>query len=494
MADTLTPTPVLPGSDADPLYERVAAHVAGLIDAGTLRPGDRVPSVRGLHGQLGVSIATVIHAYRLLEDRKRLEARPQSGYYVRLGAAAPAARAPEPRTTRPPDRPRDVSIAERVVRMVKDIADPRLVPFGGAVPSDACLPTRKLNRLAAAIARRRKDGANGYDPPPGARELRVQVARRYLDAGCALSPDDVITTCGCQEALSLCLRAVAQPGDVIAIESPTFYGHLQTIHAHGMRALEIPTNPRTGVCQDGLEAALARERVKACLFVTNCQNPLGGVMPDDRKRWLVDLLAARDIPLIEDDIYGDLAFGPQRPRVCKALDGGRGLVLLCSSFSKTLAPGMRVGWCAPGPRYHAAVEQLKLFTTLATPTLPQLAIAGFLATGGYDHHLRSLRKFYERQVAVMSDAIARYFPDGTGLTRPAGGHVLWVELPEGTSSLRLLDRAIEHGISIAPGPVFSAAGRYENFVRLNCACPWDERCEEAVRTLGRLVSEQLAAG
>jgi DNA-binding transcriptional MocR family regulator len=461
------------------LYTEVADRVARLIDKGTLRPGQKVPSVRNLSAQLKVSISTVLQAYRLLESRGRIIARPQSGYYVR----APLAPTPVTKNLERPARAATkVVIADPIGRMLAASTDASYIHLGGAIPSDATLPTRQLNRISAAIARRSKRGMNTYDLPPGCAELRAQIARRYIDAGCDLAPDDVMTTCGAQEALMLCLRAVTQAGDIVAIESPTFYGHLQIIEGLGLRALEIPSCCDEGVSLAALAEALRKHKIKACLFVTNAQNPTGSVMPEERKRQLVRLLAKHDVPLIEDDTYGDLVFGSSRAVVCKAFDTS-GLVMLCSSFSKTLAPGARVGWCAPG-RFYSEVRRGKIAMTLATPTLPQMAIAQFLETGGYEHHLRKVRAFYAEQVQLVSAAVQRYFPAGTRVTRPAGGFVVWVELPGKCDAMRLYEQALMRKISIAPGPIFSASGRFRNFIRLNCSSPWSNELDAALRTLG----------
>jgi DNA-binding transcriptional MocR family regulator len=368
-----------------------------------------------------------------------------------------------------------------------------MVPLGAAIPSPSYLPTQQLNRIQSAIARRSTRGSGTYDCPPGVRELRVQVARRYLEAGCALSPDDLITTCGCQEALSLCLRAVARAGDVVAIESPTYYGHLQTLDALGLRAMEIGTCPRTGICLDALRAALGSHAIKAVLVVATCHNPLGSVMPEEKKRALVELAAEFDVPLIEDDVYADLAYAPPRPRACKAYDcSPDGSVLLCGSFSKTLAPGARVGYAAPG-RFRDVVERLKFCTTLATPTLPQLALAQYLAGGAYDRHLRRMTGIYAENMRLVSGAVGKSFPDGTRVTRPAGGFVLWVEMPRSVDALELHAQALRHKINVAPGPIFSAKGAYKNFIRLNCGYPFTEEIERAIFTVGRLANAMADA-
>jgi DNA-binding transcriptional MocR family regulator len=281
------------------------------------------------------------------------------------------------------------------------------------------------------------------------------------------------------------LRAVARPGDVIAIESPTFFGILQIIESLGMRVCEIPTYPREGICLDELAMRLKSCRIKACVFTLNFSNPLGSCMPDEKKKALVKLLASHEIPLIEDDLYGNLAFGPKRPKVAKAFDE-HGWVMLCDSFTKTLSPGCRIGWVAPG-RFKAQVEFLKFVNTRATPSLPQMAIAEFLQNGGYDHHLRKIRKFYATQMQLMTDAIIRHFPPGTKLTRPTGGMCLWVELPAHIDSLLVHERAMAAGISVAPGPIFSAKQKFKNFIRINSGNPWSETIANAVRDLGRII-------
>jgi DNA-binding transcriptional MocR family regulator len=317
--------------------------------------------------------------------------------------------------------------------------------------------------------------------------LRRQIARRAAECGVALRADEIVTTVGTMEALHLCLRTVARAGDTIAVESPAYYGVLQLIESLEMRALEIPSNAGTGIDLGLLEAALRQQRVKACLVVTSFSNPLGALMPDDAKRELVKMLAKRDIPLIEDDIYGDLHFDGARPRPARAFDR-HGLVMLCGSFSKTLAPGYRVGYVAPG-RYRDAVERLKFAQTVATGTLPQMAIADFLENGGYERHLRRLRRALSEQVARVSEAIAEHFPTGTRISRPRGGFLLWVEMPPGKSALELHDRALARGVSVAPGPIFSAKQRFTSCIRVSCGFPWSEAIERGVRTLGQIACD-----
>jgi DNA-binding transcriptional MocR family regulator len=464
------------------LYEQVALRITELIDHGTLRPGERVPSVRKCSAQQGVSIATITQAYRLLEDRGLIEARPQSGYYVRVQRPMSL----EPEISKPAARAVDVSVSELVMQIIRAARDPNLLRLGATLPSMEVFPVKEFNRAMAAVGRRAPLASNSYESPQGHHGLRVQIARRALEAGCMLAPDDIIVTVGATEALNLCLRAVTRPGDVVAIESPTFFGILQIIESLGLRVCEIPTDPREGVCLDELAQRLRTCRIKACVFSPNFSNPLGSCMPEEKKRELVRLLSSRGIPLIEDDIYGNLAFAPGRPKAAKAFDR-EGWVMLCDSFTKTLSPGARVGWVAPG-RFRAQVEFLKFVNTSATASLPQMALAEFLRDGGYDHHLRRIRRYYASQAERMTEAVSRYFPAGTRVTRPAGGMCLWVELPGAADALAVYHRALAIGIGIAPGPIFSAKQRFGNFVRLNCGNPWSEQIENAIRKLAQIIA------
>ncbi|MDC0712418.1 PLP-dependent aminotransferase family protein [Stigmatella sp. ncwal1] len=464
------------------LYEQVAERLSDAIVAGTLRPGERLPSVRELSTRERVSVSTVLQAYLQLESLGIIETRPQSGHYVRHRERLLPA---EPQVSRPASTACAVSVSSLVARLYRAVSDSRVVPLGAASVAPELLPVQRLNRELALMAR--EEGALGveYDMPPGCPELRRQIARRALEWGGALGPDAFITTCGASEAVHLSLLAVARTGDTIAIESPAYYGTLQSIESLGLKALEIPSHPRYGLELDALQAVLDKRRVAAVLLVPSFSNPLGSCMPEEHRKHLVSLLAERDLPLIEDDLYGDLFFGPERPRPCKAFDT-EGRVLLCGSFSKTLAPGYRVGWLAPG-RYRERVELLKFAQTVATPTLPQLAIARFLQNDGYDRHLRGLRRRLAAQMDQMRQAIAEHFPAGTCVTRPTGGSLLWVEMPRTVDALALHARALEAGISIAPGPIFSAQPqRYSHFIRLNCGNPWSPRIEAAVATLGSL--------
>ncbi len=469
-----------------PLYEQVADKIARLIHQGTLRTGDRIPSVRQLRSQLGVSVSTVLEAYRRLESEGLVEARPQSGYYVRTRHQNLP---PEPSISTPNSIATEVGIGSLVSELLAAAYNPSMAPLGASAPSPDLLPTLRLNQILSRIARNIGTSSNIYDVPPGNEFVRRRIARRSLGWGGSLIADDIVTTCGCMESINLCLKAVAKPGDTIAVESPVFYGFLQILESLGMKALEIPTHPRDGISLDALEVAIRTHSIKACLLIPSFSNPLGSCMPEANRRQLVEMLTRVQIPLIEDDAFGELYFGDHRPKPAKAFDT-EGIVLLCSSFSKDLAPGYRVGWTAPG-RFKRQVELLKHSSTIANPTLPQLAIAEFLQNGGYDHHLRQLRKASAAQVQRVSQAIAQFFPKGTKVTRPTGGFLLWVELPQSVDSLQLYRQALQQKISIVPGPIFSTTQQYQHCIRLNCGYPWSSRIEQSLAVLGHLAAQQI---
>ncbi|MCI5103549.1 MAG: PLP-dependent aminotransferase family protein [Algiphilus sp.] len=464
-------------------YERIAEELTRLIESRSFPPGARMPSVRRLSRAHAASPGTVLRAYALLEDRGLIAARPRSGYFVR---SAHPQRLPEPSTRLPAAGEGPVDINDLVFHVLESVKDRRVTPFGSAFPSPALFPFKALSAAFAAATRQLDPARTVESLPPGNPALRGWLSRRYLESGCVVEPDDIVITSGALEALNLCLQAVTQPGDIVAVESPAFYGALQAIETLGLHAVEVPTDPRYGVDVDALARILQTHPIRACWFMTSFQNPLGFQMPDDNKRALVALLARHDVPLIEDDVYAELYLRGPRPTPAKAFDR-KGLVLHCASFSKSLAPGFRVGWVAPG-RFRRQITRRQLTTTLATTAPTQWAIVEYLRHGGFDRHLRGLRQTLMQQQCLMSDAIERHFPAGTRLSRPSGGYFLWVELPEAVDALDLHRRATEAGVSVSPGPMFSAKRHYTNCLRLNYGHPDPEAIASGVQCLGALLA------
>lgn len=471
------------------LYQALADEIVQQIESGHYRPGDKLPGVRAISRARNVSIATTQSAFRLLEDDGWVDVRPRSGFYVRARQNAALITA-EP-TAKIPPKPSIVTGQDMALNLIKAANKHNILQLGAAVPDPSYLPIRALSHATNQAIKRFGDRALSYEMPPGAPELRRQIAKRMGESGCAVSSEEIVITNGCQEALTIALRAVTSPGDIVAIESPTFYGLLQVIESLGLEALEIPVTPNEGISIDALALALEQWPIKACVVVANCSNPLGYTMPDANKIQLMEVLGRYQVPLIEDDVYGDLSFDTHRPALLRGLNPDAD-VIYCSSFSKTLSPGLRTGWIAAG-RHLARIEYLKYVTNIATTTLPQLAVAHFLESGRYDRYLRQARSQYSRAVSKMSDAVIRHFPEGTRVSQPRGGCVIWVELPNNVDTFALAQNALNHGISIAPGPIFSAKQKFKNAMRLSCACVWNEKVEQGLAWLGANIRIMEAA-
>jgi len=465
-------------------YDQVSRYINELIEKGDLKPGDKAPSLRKLSKQLGVSIATITQSYVNLEDQGLLTAKPQSGFYVNDLASqihdidkSPSA----------PCQARRVRFGELFEEVFRSANNPRIAPFGTSNPSMDFMPVKSLTRATRSIISRYPQKSMDYLFPPGDRKLREQIAEQYAQTHTRISANDIIITSGATEALSISLRTVAKRGDIIAVESPTYFLVLRMIEQMGMLAVEIETDPVTGLDLDALEEAFDTMDIRAVLASPNISNPLGSQMPEDKKRELVNLMAERDIPLIEDDVYGSLYFGDKPPRPAKSYDLNN-LVLSCSSFSKTLAPGHRVGWVIAG-RYRKKFLQYKQAWSSATSSISQLALAEFLSSGQYDRHLARLRVAMREQVEKGRYMIARNFPQGTRISNPHGGSVLWVEMPEGCDCIDIFNKALQNNISITPGILFSATRQFRNHLRINCGYPWSQTNVNALKTLGQVVCD-----
>lgn len=466
------------------LYEALAEEIADAISTGTVKCGERLASVRQASKSRGVSASTVFEAYYLLEKRGLIQARERSGYFVVVGAKELP---PEPEHLTEEDSCcTTVNVSDMVFQILESTRMREIVPLGSAFPSPQLYPWAGLARSMTSSLAKMDPWSTVADLFQGNEELRRQIALRYLVGGLQVPADDIVITNGALEALNLCLLAVTRPGDSVIVESPTFYGALQSLEQMGLQAIEVPAHPRDGLDLRALAIALERYRPKACWLMTNFQNPLGCLMPDEKKRELVALLTRYDTPLIEDDVYGELYFGNNRPRPAKAFDS-QGMVMHCGSFSKSLAPGYRIGWTAAG-RYSRLVARMKITSSLSTSAPAQAALAEYLRRGGFDRHLKQLRHAFSSQLTSLLEAIAAHFPPGTLATRPAGGYFLWVEVPMPVDMLQIQSLACRLGISIAPGPMFSARHIFNNCMRLNFGHAWTSTTEAAIVELGRLIS------
>ncbi|WP_299179246.1 PLP-dependent aminotransferase family protein [uncultured Neptuniibacter sp.] len=467
------------------LYEKLFDELSSKIEQGYYPVGSKLPSIRALSQERGVSISTVQEAYLRLEESGFAEVRPKSGYYVQTRGEMPEL----PEVSRPAQRPLEVSHWDQVYHLLNNAKGNGHIALGTAMP-DTDTPTLKpLIKSMSHMGALAHDSFLNYSDIHGSERLRKQIARLAVDSGCKLHPDEIIITSGCQEALVCSLRAISSPGDIIATDSPSFYGSTQAIKALGLKALEIPTHPETGISLEALEMALDQWPITAIQVTPTCNNPLGYTMPEERRKALLRLAQQYDVPIIEDDIYGDLFYKAPRPKTIKAFDE-EGRVLLCSSFSKTLAYGLRLGWVAPGQCTERVLHK-KFVSTVSSPPIQQEAVAEFIEQGFYERHMRRMRSQYQLARDMMIDLIKRYFPEGTRISYPEGGYLLWVELPVTVDSVKLNKRLEDNKISIAPGVIFSASGKYRNFVRLNFAKKPDERIKAALKTVATEVNQLM---
>jgi len=467
------------------LYQNLAQVLCERIEQGFYAVGVRLPSVRVLSNEHRVSISTVQQAYRILEEKKLVEARPKSGYFV--SHSRPQAALPE--VCRPAQRPVDITQWDQVLEILMSKDEGDVLHLGRGSPDITSPSLKPLSQALARASQHRNLLALKYDNIYGYLPLREQIARLMIDSGNNLDAENIITTTGCHEALSIAIRSVCDVGDIVAVDSPSFHGVMQTLRGYGMKALEIPTDPVTGMSIEALELALEQWPIKAIQVTPSCNNPLGYNMPDDRKKALIRLAQCYDIAIIEDDVYGDLAFQYPRPATIASFDD-EGRVILCSSFSKTLAPGLRIGWMVPG-RYLNRALHMKYISTGSNAVAPQIALSDFIRQGHYAQHLRRIRNQYQRNLCDVTCWLSTYFPCGVRVSRPQGGYMLWVELDSRIDTQRLNKLLLEHKVQIAVGSIFSASGKYRNCLRINYAQALDERYEQGIKAIGQMISHMM---
>ena len=470
-------------------YAGLADVLEAQIRSGSFRAGDRLPSIRDLRVQTGLSISTVYHAFVELEKRGLIEPRERSGYFVKplLQGLLPAPQLPVWRLA-----PRKVNVSNLAFTLVEAMGDPGILQLGGALIAPELLPLKEIGAiLKTASGAQLQANLAGYEHYLGNADLRRQITQRLAPLCGANSPEQLVITNGCIEAVALGLKAVTQPGQTVLVESPTFPWFLQIIEDLKLHALEVPADPRTGVDLQVLERSVREHDVKACILIANFNNPLGFLLTNEKKRAMVQLLNALEVPIVEDDIYGELYFGASRPLPLKAFDR-RDLVLYCSSFSKSLSPGLRIGWIQAG-RFFQGVRRLKTNQAISAPGLTQWAAARYLRGGNYERHLRGLRTHLKNQVGNTGLAIARYFPQGTKISAPHGGLTLWVELDPRVDSLELFRRALEGRIAVMPGAICASGRAYRHCIRISCGLPYSDKIDQGLQTLAAIVRDLCGA-
>ncbi|MDH5182735.1 MAG: PLP-dependent aminotransferase family protein [Gammaproteobacteria bacterium] len=467
------------------LYEQVSTDIKQSIQHGTYLTGDRLPSLRQLCSDYAVSLATAVQAYGYLQEQGVIESRPKRGYFV-CQYREPAA---EPKPSQPSLKPREVNVAQLAMSLVQESRQTGLVKLGAAVPGPDLLPLGALSRAMAGVARREYLAAGSYEQAEGNLNLRKQIVKLMREAGVRAHPDDVVITNGCLEALSLALRQLTNPGDTVAIESPTYFGLLQVMESLGLKVLELPTHPSEGMDLQALQQALNKRPIKACLLVPTYSNPLGACMPESKRKTLLEILAQYDVPLIEDDEYGFLSYASKRPKAIKAFEQD-GNVIYCSSFSKTVAPGLRLGWMLAG-RYSEQIRYQKFLDNISTAIHTQLAMAELLAKGSFRRSVRNAAHIYQHRMEQLRHWIREYFPANTRMSNPEGGFILWLELPKEVDSFALYHQAKNQRITITPGLLFSAQAQYTHHIRLSCGVVEGEKARRSIQKLATLINKMM---
>jgi DNA-binding transcriptional MocR family regulator len=464
------------------LYQQFADRIEKQIKSGVLNVGDKLPSIREVCAETGYSMSTVSKAYYEVESRSLIESRPQSGYYV---SNISARIIPEPSSSKPTLSVKNIEREDLIDLVYGGMNAKNITMLSLGFPSNELLPIAKLNKGMIQAMRQLPNSGTSYEEMQGNSNLRREIARWSFTWGGSLTEDDIITTPGCISAISHCLMTLTKPGDTIITESPVYFGILQLAKSLGLYVMELPTNMTTGIELEALKKALSTKKVKACVLISNFSNPSGSMMPIEHKKEVVQLMEFYNIPLIEDDIYGDLYFGPSRPTNCKTYDES-GIVLCCSSVSKTLAPGYRVGWVSPG-KYKKEILRNKLYHTLSSPTITHEVVGDFLKNGRYENHLRKIRQILNHNCNNYINTVLESFPTGTKVSQPQGGFFLWVELDKNIDTTAFYHLAMKHNISIAPGRIFSFQDQFSNCMRLSFGLPWSKELRESIKTLGRLL-------
>lgn len=468
----------------DVLYLKIANSVTEQIKSETLQFGDRLPSLRSAQKLYNVSLNTIKQAYMELESRSLVESRPKYGYYVSQTSQRKLAlpSVAEMKISEGKNSPEDL-----IGKVFGTIAGTDVTQFALGIPGKSLLPVAKMKKCMIEVIKKKSDSGTNYEPVQGSVGLRREIAKWSIVMEGKITEDDLVITSGAMNGVYNCLMAVTQPGDYVAVESPVYFGILQAIQLLGLKAVEIPTHPITGVDLDALRKVLPK--LSACCFVVNYNNPLGFQMPDENKKELVRMLTEYNVPLVEDDVYGNIYFGAGRPKPCKFYDEA-GIVMWVGSVSKTLAPGYRVGWVAPG-KFKEKIIRQKLVQTVSSPSLFSDVIADFLEHGRYDHHLRMFRKKLYANYLQIQKSVTQYFPDNTKISEPKGGFMLWLELDKRICTEDLYDEGVSQKVNFAPGRMFSQYNQYQNCMRLNYALEWTDRVESDLEKLGKMIKNRI---
>ncbi|TWJ02399.1 DNA-binding transcriptional MocR family regulator [Mucilaginibacter frigoritolerans] len=468
----------------EPAYIAFANKIAAMIVGGIYKPDDKLPSIRSLHKENGLSIGTVLQAFNYLMDKGLVVSREKSGYFVNDNQGK---RLPLPKALPVSLSERSVHIDQLLQKLRTDGNSRDFVSFANALPDHRLLP---FNSIKRAIQQNSRDISGNYlklESRTGNQQLRQEIAKRSFYWKGATHADEIIITNGATEAILCCLKAVTKPGDTVLVQDPCYYGIMQVLECLELKIATIPSHPETGIVVSDVKEACKKLAIKACVFVSNFNNPDGACISTEGKKQIAEFAATYQIPVIEDDLYGELFFKGSRPDTIKAYDTD-GWVMYCNSFTKTLVPGFRIGWCAAG-RFTYEVARIKSMHNGSTANFSQLVVLQLLNSGSYERHLQKFRLELHKNLIRTTNLIEQHFPEGTKVTRPNGGLVIWVELPENINTVNFQEKAFQYEVSYAPGEIFSSKGDYQHYLRISYCNLWENKVQKALIRLGQLFTK-----
>jgi DNA-binding transcriptional MocR family regulator len=466
-------------------YRIIARQIIDSIESGALGTGDKLPSLRAACQRWRVSLITIKGAYRLLEQGGYIDARPQSGYYVlaREVQDPPSAYTVRAKASYPNDE----------LRIITQIIGARtsdgIRALGAAIPGEELLPLKSLRLYASRIARRSDEPLSAYGDSSGSARLREEIARYYRSLGARVLPGDIVVHNGALNAITTTLRAITRPGDSIVLESPTYYLFMHAAAALNLRVVSVPHIPGSGIDLKALGGVLRSHPIKAIVVIPNFHNPAGSLMSLAAKEELLGLAARHKIHIIEDDVYGDLGFTGERPAPLLALDRSE-QVIHCSSVSKILGPGLRVGWSI-SRALRSEIQQARFLQSIACPTLTQEVVAEFFSNEGLKRHRRLMGTKLAAQAEIYRAALRKYLPAGTRITQPEGGFLFWVELPKGCDTTALFHSLAHKHTGLTPGIIFGNQPEARRFFRLSFGASFSPQVDQSIARIGDAVQRQL---
>lgn len=464
------------------LYQTIVDYFIENIEKGTILPGEKLPSLRKISDQFDVSLSTAVEAYRKLELFGYVTAKDRSGYLARFPGKSDNTLTFSRKFK---SRACDIQHIDEIIQLMNQTTDQETAPFGVGTPSALKFPNRMINKYLVQTIKDKPESSGSYIFGMGLPELRKEISRCFRPNIGVVSMDNMIITNGCLEAINIALRAECEAGDLVAIESPCYFGLLHAIHHHGLKAIEVKTNPMEGICPEALEDLAKTKKIKALISTANAQNPLGFTMSDERKKTILSICEKYNIRLIEDDIYAAIGFGKKISKAYKYFDKNN-VVTYCTSFSKFLGPGLRIGWVIPAGETSKYVRQ-KLSLNLAVPTLMQHMMSNMLRNEDLDKVGENLAAYYQKNLQIYSNVLQSHMGDKLTLSRPTGSYFLWARV-EGLDSLDAYIKAQKQKISFTPGPYFSANRQYINYLRINCAHEFDEKINQNLQKLSKILN------